>query len=372
MLLLHVLAFTCGVLIVLSTLTAAMRTFVLPRGVPVRLTRLVFLSIRVLFNMATRKVDTYEQRDSIMALYAPVALLAFPAVCLLLVLAGYMLLFWSLGFPTFRAAFTVSGSSLLTLGFAAVPTLATTVLAFTEAGIGLILAALIISYLPTMYSTFQRREAAVTMLEVRAGSPPSAIVMFIRFHRIGRMDHLRDMWIQWEIWFADLEENHTSLQAIVFFRSPQPDHSWVTAAGAVLDAAALAVSTIDIPHDAQADLCIRAGYLALRRIADFFSIAYTPEPTFPQTPISLSREEFDAACAEMAAAGVPLKADLDKAWQDFAGWRVNYDTVLIMLAQLTMAPYAPWSSDRGLRAQRPPLLPRFKLPRFKRAPRGGL
>ena len=83
----------------------------------------------------------------------------------------------------------------------------------------------------------------------------------------------------------------------------------------MLDAAALAVSTIDIAHDAQADLCIRAGYLALRRIADFFGIAYNPEPTFPQTPISLSREEFDAACDEMAAAGVPLKADRDQAWR---------------------------------------------------------
>ena len=98
---------------------------------------------------------------------------------------------------------------------------------------------------------------------------------------------------------------------------------------------------------AQADLCIRAGYLALRRIADFFQIAYNANPQ-PGDPISISRDEFDAACDELARHGVPLKADRDQAWRDFAGWRVNYDTVLLALAAITMAPYAPWSSDRSL------------------------
>jgi hypothetical protein len=52
---------------------------------------------------------------------------------------------------------------------------------------------------------------------------------------------------------------------------------------------------------------------------------------------------------------VPLKADLEQAWRDFAGWRVNYDRVLLSLASLTMAPYAPWSSDRSMLYRRPPL-----------------
>jgi len=134
----------------------------------------------------------------------------------------------------------------------------------------------------------------------------------------------------------------------VFFRSPRADRSWVTAAGAVLDAAALTLSVVDTPSDPRAQLCIRAGFLALRSIADFFRFPYPPDPHYPAQPISVSRAEFDAACAELAAQGVPLKADREQAWRDFAGWRVNYDLVLLALARLTMAPPSPWTGERVL------------------------
>jgi hypothetical protein len=157
------------------------------------------------------------------------------------------------------------------------------------------------------------------------------------------------VWKSWETWFADIEESHTSLPALVFFRSPQPDHSWVTAAGAVLDGASLTLACVDILHDPQADLCIRAGYLSLRRIADFFSISYTPDPHFPETPISVTRAEFEDALENLALQGVPLKKDREQAWCDFAGWRVNYDQVLRAMAGLTMAPESPWTGDRPVR-----------------------
>jgi hypothetical protein len=198
-----------------------------------------------------------------------------------------------------------------------------------------------------MYSAFSRREIAVNLLGVRAGTPPSAVEMLMRFHRLERMDLLHASWETWEAWFADLEESHTSLAALVFFRSPQPDQSWITAAGAVLDAASLASSILDAPPDPQAALCIRAGFLALRRIADFFDVPYNPNPHYPDDPISVTREEFDVAYDQMAGQGVPLKPDRDEAWKNFAGWRVNYDAVLIALCELTMAPEAPWSADRA-------------------------
>ena len=61
----------------------------------------------------------------------------------------------------------------------------------------------------------------------------------------------------------------------------------------------------------------------------------------------MRRDEFDAVCDRLAAEGVPLKADREQAWLDFAGWRVNYDTVLLALCSITMAPPAAWSSDRA-------------------------
>jgi hypothetical protein len=283
-----------------------------------------------------------------MALYAPVTLLAMPAIWLIFVAIAYTAIFIALGAPSLKTAFTISGSSLLTLGTAPPDGFIPTLISFSEATIGLILIALLIAYLPTIYGAFSRRELAVTLLEVRAGSPPSAVELFARFHRLKRMDKLNDLWVQWENFFVDIEESHTSLGVLAFFRSPQPDRSWATAAGAVLDAAAMAVSTIDIPHDVQADLTIRAGYIALRRICDFFGLPFNPKPS-PTDPISISRLEFDLACNSLAEQGVPLKADRDRAWRDFAGWRVNYDTTLLSLCALTMAPYAPWSSDRSVR-----------------------
>lgn len=357
MVLLRVLVFVVGLLIVTGTVLSALRTFVLPRGTRDRLTRVVFKAGALLFGLRLYRVRDYAARDRVMAIYAPMMLISLPPIWLVLVLIGYMGMYWALETSSLREAFIFSGSSLLTLGFAPAVDLPSTMLAFSEAAIGLILIALLIAYLPTMYSAFSKREMAVSLLQVRAGSPPSAVEMIIRFHRINRLHLLNQLWTDWEVWFVELEETHTSLAALAFFRSPHPDHSWVTASGAVLDAAALVNSVVDIERDSQADLCIRAGYLALRTIADFFRIGYDPNPK-PDDPISVSRAEFDVACDQMAAAGVALKADREQAWHDFRGWRVNYDTVLLALAGLTMAPEAPWSSDRVIRYRRTAFLRR--------------
>lgn len=348
MTILRLLIFFFGFAIVARTAFSAIQTFVLPRSANDRLSRFIFQIVFGVFRLLLRQTRTYAQRDRIMAFFAPISLLTLIPVYLILIFLGFAGMYWALGqVGSAEQALKVSGSSLLTLGYAAPGDLPDGLLMFAEAAIGLILVAVLIAYLPTMYNAFQRREQAVTLLEVRAGSPPSAIELILRYHRIHGLDQFNTLWVQWEQWFADIEESHTSLAALVFFRSPQPDHSWVTAAGAVLDAAALIRSTVDVPRDAQADLCLRAGYLALRRIADFFGFSYNAHPA-PDDPISLSRAEFDAACDELARDGVPLLADREQAWRDFSGWRVNYDAVLLALAAMTMAPYAPWSSDRSL------------------------
>jgi hypothetical protein len=194
------------------------------------------------------------------------------------------------------------------------------------------------------------------MLEVRAGSPPSAVELLTRFHRISAervfADALEELYRDWERWFAALEETHTSLTALIYFRSPEPHRSWITAAGAVLDSAALYMSIIRLNDFHQAALCVRAGYIALRRIADSLNIDYDPNPT-PTDPISIAYDEFEAVYDQLAAQGLRVKEDKEQAWRDFRGWRVNYDTVLIELASVTMAPYAPWSSDRSLPKMKP-------------------
>ncbi len=344
--------FLAGLLLVIWTLSSVVRAFVLPRSDNTFLTRAIFRLVFSIFRLRLKRVNSYEDRDRIMAFFAPVALLVNPVIWLALVLSGYTAMFWASGVRPLKAAFVLSGSSLYTLGFASDPAVLRLVLIFSEATIGLGLVALLISYLPTIYSAFSQRERAVAMLEVRAGSPPTAVEMLSRFQRLNSLELLDPLFAEWEIWFANLEETHTSLAALVFFRSPQPDRSWITAAGAVLDTAALYLSIGGPGNSRQAALCIRAGYIALRRIADFFDIPYDPDPA-PTDPISIARVEFDTAYAALMAAGLPVIVGADQAWRDFAGWRVNYDTVLVSLAAFTMAPYAPWSSDRSLASMGP-------------------
>jgi hypothetical protein len=350
----RIVAVVAGAGLALWVVGSAMITVVLPRGDPVALTSLVVTMTRKGFDLWTKRADTYEERDRRMARYAPVSLGLLPVTWVALIVIGFTAVFWGLGIDPLRVAFEISGSSLFTLGFIPPTDLPTHVAAFVEAMLGLGLVALLISYLPTIYSSFQRRELLVARLATRAGDPPSPVQMILRHHALSRLDALDELWDDWEVWFTDIEETHTSQPALVFFRSISHERSWVTSAGVVLDAGAIRASTLALPRNPQAELCLRAGYLSLRRIASHYGIAFDAAPA-PTDAISVTRDEFHVAYEELAAGGVPVHEDREQCWRDYAGWRVNYDTVLIALAALTMAPYAPWVSDRSIRVRRPPI-----------------
>lgn len=341
----HVFAFVAGAAVVFGTVRSAIRTLLVPRALQAYLSRFVFVAVRRVFWFRANHRHDYEHRDRVMAFYAPIALLALLATWITLLIAGYTLMFWAVEDVGVRGAFTLAGSSIFTLGFARADGLSAEILSFTAAALGLFLLALLITYLPSLYSAFQRREAGVAKLEVRAGAPPSGVYLLQLAWTVGRLETLHDLWIRWEEWFVDVDESHTTFPSLVFFRSPHADESWVTAAGAVLDGASLYASSVDVERVPEAEFLIRAGYICLRHVADFFFIPvdHDPEPT---DPIDVTREEFDAAYDALSAAGLPMKPDREQAWRDFAGWRVNYDKALIGLARLTMAPTAPWSSDR--------------------------
>ena len=339
--------FALGLVIVAVVLGSSVRTVLLPRGVSAKLGRFVFVTLRILFKVRIRRSTSYEVRDRVLAYYAPMALLSLLVTWVIGIVAGYTAMFWAVGIHPVRAAFTMSSASITTLGFATPHGMPQTVLAVTEAGVGLIELAMLITFLPNIYGDFHSRERAVTKLRTAAGNPPQGVNILVRLHRLERLDARTDLWVQWIDWFVEVEDNSTAFPALSFFRSPVPEYSWVTAAGAVLDGAALAASCLDLARDLEAELCLRTGYLCLRRIADLFRLPHDPNPA-PTDPIAVTREEFFEAWDQMASIGMPLKADRDAAWQAFSGWRVNYDEALIRLANVTEAPLAPWSSDRGL------------------------
>jgi hypothetical protein len=350
--LLRLAALIPSLLLVLVTLRSAVRTFVLPRSARDPITRAVFLLTRKLFDLRLHWAHSYASRDRVMALYAPAAVLGLTACWVVLTILGFAGAYWALGEPLPRAL-TVSGSTLLTLGFEKPVGWAAITLSFAEGGIGLTLVALLVSYLPAMYTAFARRESAVTMLEIRAGSPPAAVELLVRTHQLGGMEQIDLLWGEWQQWFVELEESHTSLGALSFFRSPQPQRSWVTAAGAVLDAVSLAGAVLRRGPSPSERLTLRAGSFALRRIAEFFGLPSNPHPD-PSGPVSVRRHEFDEAYERLVREDVEVCTDPEQAWADFVASRAQYDEVLLALAALTMAPAAPWSSDRATRVRSRP------------------
>lgn len=344
------IVFALGALTVGWVLLAAVRTVVLPRAATSALSRGVFSAVVWAFKTAASLRKDYRKQDGILALIGPVGLLVIPGVWMVMMLGAFTAMFWATE-PELeiRGAFHLAGSSITTLGFAPANGAGQQALSFLCALLGLLLLSLFITYLPSTYAVFQSREHRVTLLDVRAGAPPSAVVMLQRFHRIGWLDRLDIFWAEWEPWFGELEETHSTNPALPWFRSSDPNRSWVTSAGTVLDAASIwtsAVSGLDMSERVSANLAIRAGFVSLRRIADTFRIPYDPDPA-ASDPISIQRSEFEEVLDRLEEDGVDIVVDRDQAWRDFAGWRVNYDTVLLELAQVLRVPYAPWTSDRS-------------------------
>ena len=356
MVLVEILVFIVGAFVVAGVLASAVRTVVVPRGERVLIGRVVFVSIRVVFDAISRRRTSPAAVDRIMARYAPFALMVLPLAWAALIIGGFSAMFWALDIRPYRDALVLSGSSLTTLGFRSTDDLPTLVLSIFEALIGLGLFALLISFLPTMYTHFARREVVVSRFFMRATDVhgvASPVALLSRAHSVGALDELGDIWEEWEQWFVEIEESHTSFPSLSFFRSPVPDRSWITGAGLALDSAAIYHGVVDIPRSPRAPMMLRAGFLALRHIAEFFGIDHDPDPA-PGDPISVERAEFDEVYDQLVAAGVPL-IDREAGWVAFSGWRVNYDSVLLGLCALTVAPTAQWSSDRAGAYRRPRL-----------------
>jgi hypothetical protein len=345
--LMGVLGFALQVLV----LDAAIRTFLLPRVANVRLSRLVSKAVGSVFRLIAGPRRSYAKRDQVLSLYASIVLLSYQALWLALSVVAFGLGFVAAGVSSYGQAFEMSGSSLFTLGTLSGSGGVQLTLGFVEAGIGLTLLALLIAFIPTLYTAFQRRELSVARLAVRAGVPATPWGVLEVAQSIKSFDALDKVWTEWEQWFIDVGETHTTLTILNYYRSPNPKQTWIGAAATVLDAAAIFNAAVDVPPSPTAGLCIRSGWIALRRLADYFRLDYPVHPD-RSIPIAISRNEFDLVLEHLERSGVPIVADHDAAWNDFVGWRVNYDAIIEACYDQFTCPRVDWSQ---VAAQ--PLLP---------------
>ncbi len=336
----------CGLVgagLVVVVLDAAVRTFLLPRVASVRLSRLISRTVGGVFRVIAGDASPYPERDRRLAMYPPVLLLSYQACWLGLSVVAFALLFVAAGAQGVAAGFELAGSSIFTLGTSAAHGAGEVVLSYVAAALGLTLLGLLIAFIPTMYAAFQRREVAVSRLTVRAGVPATPWGIIEIAQSVNAYERLDELWREWESWFIELRETHTTLTILNYYRTPIPGQTWVASLTAVLDSASLYNAAVDLPPSASAGLCIRSGWLALRGLADYFRIPY---PTHPEgtEAIAVSREEFDAVLEHLGRNGVPLLADREAAWRDFVGWRVNYDTIVERLHVLFTSPRVQWQT----------------------------
>ncbi|HWE14670.1 MAG TPA: hypothetical protein VG365_14205 [Solirubrobacteraceae bacterium] len=342
---------------------SVLRTVVLPRAVPARLARFTFLAVRGLLLLRLRMSgrSDYKTRDRVFALQAPVGLFAQLLAWSVLIFLYFAALFWALSpqgltRASIVQAFELSGSSMVTLGIDHPQGLVRHLVAFTAAGVGLTLLALVVTYLPSLYGAFSRREALIAKLVVRAGSPPSGLSLLTRSWELARFEQLDEVWDSWENWFIELGESHTTFPQLGFFRSPHPSNHWVLAAEAVLDGAALMMTTCDVPRQSISETCVDAGVGALVAIADFLGIPHEPEPE-ADAEISLPREIYETARQDLTRLGVPVRGDACSTWPEFRRVRVRYEPLIAVLGRMTDAPRSDWSSwSDAVPRHSPPLI----------------
>jgi hypothetical protein len=359
--------FVLGLLVVLATWSSVLRTLVIPRGLTSRLTACVTWVVRKAFDGVAGRFDRYETKDAILVGQGPAALVVLLAVWVLCFLGGFLLMFAGARGTTAYEAFRESGSSVFTLGSSAAATPLATAVEFAAAATGLVVVALQIAYLPTLYAAFNRRETLVTLLQSRAGAPAWGPELLARHRLVATLDNLPAFYAEWERWAADVAESHTNYPVLILFRSPAPLRSWVVGILAVLDSAALHLALNPSIRQSEARLCLRMGFTSLREICRAMNIPYDPDP-LPDAPLALTYDDYLAGIARLAAVGYPMERTPEEAWPHFRGWRVNYESQCYALARAVEAVPAVWSGPRKHSAE--PLLPVRPPDRRPDAPQG--
>ncbi len=347
----RVIAAVIGAVLVLGAGHSVTGTLIVSRPVSSRLTRLVDQIVDLAFLVAAGRAADYRRRDRLLAAQPAAILLTQLVAWLGVSFTGYALLLWPFATRGVASAFTDSGSSMFTLGFAEPAGAGPLAIVFVAAATGLVIVALQIAYLPTLYAAFNRRETEVALLNARGGVPAWGPELLSRTkYALGSgtstLDTMPELYTLWERWAADVAESHTTYLPLVRFRSPGPLSSWVTSLLAVLDSAALflALSPAAAPT-VPARLCLRGGFQCFGRIARAMGYDIPMEPD-PKAGITLTYQEFLEGVAVMREVGFPIERDPAQAWPDFVGWRVNYERAAYTVAAAVYAAPALWSGPR--------------------------
>ena len=344
------LAFSLGVLLVLTTWLSVIGTLIVPRPINSRISKYSGLATVRLFSAICRPLQGYRARDRVLAWQAPMSLFIRLVVWVALFDVSYALMLLPFVHRHVGAALNEAGSALFTLGYAAPEQVGSTALVYIAAFSGLVVVALQIGYLPTLYAAFNRRESEVTLLVSRAGAPAWGPELLART-RFGLATtdgtvELGELYQTWERWAAEVAESHSTYLTLCWLRSPRPEANWLISLLSVMDAAALQLTlSPSIVPALRARLVLRMGFSCLNQIAQATGIPVIDDAD-PDAEIALTFEEFAEAVQMLQSIGYPVEVSAEQAWPHFRGWRVNYEPSMYALAYMINAPPALWSGPR--------------------------
>jgi hypothetical protein len=337
----RLVALVAGVAIVAVTVWSVFTALVVPRVTSSRIMRGL---ARVLGGSARRiapRLPTYEVRDRVLSFVGPAAMVTLFVLWLCLLVLGFSLVMWWDSGLDFASALGISGSSVFTLGIATTRGAGPHALEIMAAGIGLLVIALEIAYLPALYNQFSTRETEVTLLDARGGSPAWGPEILARNYWLDTLDELPALYADWERWASAVSESHANYPALIWFRSPVSSRSWLIGLVAMMDSAALYHSVSPTQAPRQARLCLSMGIRCLRSMARALHIDHDEDP-LPNSTIRLTRQEFEDGFRRLQEVKWPAERDLEESWRNFQGWRVNYEPIVDALTALIVPPPAPW------------------------------
>jgi hypothetical protein len=347
----RVLTLIAGIVCIFAALFDAFQTIILPRRATgrFRLTRIFFLVTWKPWVFFTNRLCGLRTRETAFSFYGPMSLIFLLAMWASALLLGFALIFYALGSPFidatqgpgFLSDLYVSGTTIFTLGLGDVTPHRGWVRAIVilESGTGLGLLAVVMGYFPVLYGAFSRREVSISLLDARAGSPPTAAELLRRHSYEGGQSALSVLLIEWERWSAELLESHISYPLLCYFRSQHTNQSWISALTAMLDASALLIAGVQGHEARQAQLTFAMARHALVDLSQIFRLA-----PVNGAPNRLPPARYDQLYGLLCQSGVSVCRD-GHSYERLSDMRALYEGYAAALSDYLCMPLPPWVAD---------------------------
>lgn len=344
----HAFLAILGPAIILAVLLDAFETIVLPRRVQraFRLTSWFYRHTWPPWMRISQRIPSPTLRESFLGYFGPLSLILLLAFWAMGLILGFAMLQYGAGEHVqlgnepigFGLLLYHSGETFFTLGYGDItPTSPLSrALAVMEAGLGFGFLGVVVGYLPVVYSSFSSREIEISMLDSRAGSPPTAAELLSRLGCCPDQTVLDGIFRGWERWCADLLANHISYPVLCFFRSQHSNQSWLGALTLMMDVTSLVVVGIDGIRAEQATLTFAMARHAAVDVAQLVSAQYNPH-----APDRLSDDDLEQVQRILTGSGVRLQLDED-ARQKLAELRSQYEPYVDALSRRLSITLPPW------------------------------